>query len=91
MQKAFSRGLYVWAGGLDIVKFDKTLLIYGVSHLNLEGLGGAKPTKDPCGDGTSVLPNKLFGFSVLTNVNRFSYSKGLSIISLLCISHKLQR
>jgi len=37
-QKAFHRGLCVCAGGLGIVKIDKTPLIYSVSCLSLGGL-----------------------------------------------------
>jgi len=45
-------GLCSSAGGLDITKLTKTPLIYSVSRFNLGGLGAAKPTKDPRGNGT---------------------------------------
>ena len=64
-QKVFYRGaswfcgrLCVCAGGLDIIKLNKTSLIYSVSRFNLAGLGalfgGAKLTKALRGDGTGL-------------------------------------
>jgi len=35
----FTRGVYVCAGRLGIIKIDKTPLIYSVSYFNLGGLG----------------------------------------------------
>jgi len=37
-QEVFNRRFYVFAGGLDIVKINKTPLIYGVSYFNLGDL-----------------------------------------------------
>jgi len=55
-QNVFRRGLYGCAGGLGIVKFDQTPLIYNVSYFDLEGLGtwfgGASPPKSTRSDGT---------------------------------------
>jgi len=48
-QKVFKWGLLVCAGGLDIIKIDKTPLIHNASYFNLGWLGallrGAKSTK----------------------------------------------
>jgi len=38
-QKVFNRGLCVCARGLDIIKINKTPLIYSASYFNLRGLG----------------------------------------------------
>jgi len=51
--KIFNRGLHVCAGWFDIVKIDKTPMIYSVSYFNLGGLGtlfgGLIPAKPlPC-------------------------------------------
>jgi len=51
-QKVFNRGLYVCAGALDILKIDKTPLIYSVSYFNLGRLGApfgviSPPTPHP--------------------------------------------
>jgi len=54
-QKVFSRGHYVCAGGLDIINYDTTSLMYSVSHFNLGAwsfVWGDKSTKAPRGDGT---------------------------------------
>jgi len=46
-----AEGLFVCAGGLDIIKLTKTPLIYSVSRFNLGEIGalfgGDKPTKAP--------------------------------------------
>ena len=51
-------GLNVCAGGLDIENLIKTPLIHIGSHFNLGGsvfpLGGLKPPKPPCGEGTAL-------------------------------------
>ena len=51
--------LYVCVGGLDILKFDKNstyLKCFIFQFAGLGGLlGGAKPTKDPRGDGTVLV------------------------------------
>jgi len=46
-QKVFNRGLCVGAGGLDIIKLTKILLIYSVSRFNLRGLGALFRGKAP--------------------------------------------
>jgi len=50
-QKVFYKGLYIYAVGLDILKFEQTSLFYSGSYFNLGGLelcfGGNKPTKVP--------------------------------------------
>jgi len=65
-------GIYVCVGGLDILKFDKTPLIYNVSYFNLGGLAalfeGAKSTKVLCGDETF----HCFLFYVLLHFSLFS-------------------
>jgi len=42
---------YIWAVGLEILKFEQTSLFYSASYFNSRGLelcfGGAKPIKDP--------------------------------------------
>ena len=58
--RKFSIGeLYVCVRGLDILKFDKNstdLKCFIFQSAGLGGLfGGAKPTKDPCGDGTGLV------------------------------------
>ena len=51
--------LYVCVGGLDILKFDKNSTDLKCFIFQFEGLGGlfggAKPTKDPLGDGTVLV------------------------------------
>jgi len=51
-------GLYVCAGGLDILIFDKTSLIYSVSYFNLGGLElcleGLSSTKSPVAMGLNA-------------------------------------
>jgi len=48
-QKVFSRGLYICAVGLDILKFEQTSLFCSASYFNWGDLelcfGGVKPTK----------------------------------------------
>jgi len=54
----FCGGLFVCAGGLDIIKLTNTPLTSRVSRFNLWGLGAlfgvTKPTKAPRGDGTAL-------------------------------------
>jgi len=54
-RKSSIEGIYVWAGGLDILKIDKNSLIYGVSYFNLGDwsfVWEAKPTIAPHGEET---------------------------------------
>jgi len=61
--RKFSIGgfVFVWAGGLDIIKLTKTPFIYSISRFNLGGLGalfgGSKP---PRGDGTASETSQSF-------------------------------
>jgi len=87
-QKVFNRGLCSSAGGfafvrggLDIIKWNKILLIYSVSRFSLGGLelclGGLSSPKPPCADGSAVWTNILSQKN-----NTLTYFKQINIIVL---------
>ena len=79
-QKVFNREFYVCAGGLQIIKFAKTLFISNLSPVNLVGLelhlGWDKSTKASRGDGTDYATDNV---EVVTAIAVWTWSSWIPI------------